>query len=90
MVNDSGKGISNLKLIHNEGSAEVADLADGGNYTVRFYAPKETSYKLEAIFEDGKLLEAGPRFVEPGLAATETVKELSIEPDFKVKSLPPS
>ncbi len=87
-VNDSGKGISHLKLIHNEGSADVSELADGGSYTVRFYAPKETSYKIEVTFDDGKLIEAGPRYVESGLVATETVKELDIIPDFKVKGLP--
>ncbi len=87
-VNDSGKGISSMRLIHNEGMAEARELADGGNYTVGFYAPRETSYKLEVAFDDGKFIEAGPRFVDSGLVATETVKELEIVPDFKVKGIP--
>ena len=83
LVNASGRHITSLHLLHDDSSINVNGMDDGAIYVARFYAPKETSYRLEATFDDGSLVEAGPRYVESGLNATETIKETEILPDFK-------
>lgn len=86
MVNASGKIISALRLMHDEGSVDVSNMPDGASHTARFLAPKETSYHIEVTFDDGRMVESDKRFVERGLVATETIKETEIQPDFKVNA----
>jgi len=83
-VNASGKVIKSLHLDHDLGSLEEKDIANGASKIVAFYAPKETSYKIDLTFDDDNSLESGKRFVERGLNGTETIKEHEITPDFKV------
>jgi len=83
IVNDSGKSIRMVHLTHNEGSVDVNEMADKASHVARFYAPGESSYRIEVTFDDGQFLEAGPRHVEAGMQAVETIKESSVEPDFK-------
>ena len=84
LVNASGKGIRTLHLAHDQGSLDVNDIANGASKIVSFYAPGESSYKIDLTFDDDHDLESGKRFVERGLNATETIKELEITPDFQV------
>lgn len=82
LVNASGKDVSSLRLIHSEGTLEINEVEDGQTKTAHFFAPKETTYNLEVGFSDGHRLEAGPRYVEAGIAPMETIKDDEIVPNF--------
>lgn len=88
VVNESGKTVAPFRLMYGNSVVTVDELADGASYLARFYAPAETSYRVEADFADGTLIEAGPRYIEPGISAIETIKESEITTMFTARFIP--
>lgn len=84
IVNQSGYAIKDLRLSHDNGYLEVKDLPDKESKIVKFYSPRETSYRIDLTFEDGKILESGIRHIESRQNAIETVHENEIMPEFHV------
>lgn len=80
--NVSGKEIVSLRLVHEHGLVEVANLATGATRTVRFYAPGESSYKITMVFSDGRSLEGGAGYVEAGYSITETIAAGEIKTEY--------
>jgi hypothetical protein len=86
LVNASGKRITDLSVISGNTTISYNNLEDNDSQTAKFYAPRETSYRIHVNFDDGNLLEAGPRFVEAGLDAIETIGAHDIKPNFDVNA----
>ncbi|MDD5586434.1 MAG: hypothetical protein PHY92_05695 [Alphaproteobacteria bacterium] len=82
-ANASGKSIKTIHLEHDEGLIDLHLIPDGGSKIVRFYAPQETSYKVEVTFDDDNFLETPKRYIERGQHVIEKIEELKITPDFK-------
>lgn len=80
--NVSGKEIVSLRLVHEHGLVEVANLATGTTRTVRFYAPGESSYKITMVFSDGRSLESREAYVEAGYSITETITAVEIKTEY--------
>lgn len=80
--NVSGKEIVSLRLVHEHGLVEVANLATGATRTVRFYAPGESSYKITTVFSDSRSLEGGAGYVEAGSSITETIAAGEIKTEY--------
>lgn len=80
--NVSDKEIVSLRLVHEHGLVEVANLATGATHTVRFYAQGESSYKITAGFSDGQSLEGGAGYVEAGYSITETIAAGEIKTEY--------
>lgn len=80
--NASGKEIASLRLVHEHGQVEVANLASGTTRIIRFYSPGESSYKISMRFSDGQSLEGGAGYVEAGYSITETITEGGIKTEY--------
>jgi hypothetical protein len=84
LVNESGGGIKDLRLTHDHGYLEVKDIPEHGSQIVKFYSPRETSYRIELTFDDGKILESGIRHIESRQNVIETIRENELMPEFHV------
>jgi hypothetical protein len=82
LQNASGKGIVSLRLVHEHGVVEVANLAVDATRTVRFYVPGESSYKITSVFADGQSLKGGAGYVEAGYSITETIAPGEIKTEY--------
>jgi hypothetical protein len=80
--NASGKEIVSLRLVHEHGIIEIANLAVDATRIVRFYAPGESGYKISLVFSDGKSLESSEGYVEAGYLITETITDKEIKSEF--------
>lgn len=82
--NASNKEIASVRLIHEHGLVEIANLPINANRTVLFYAPGESSYKIAVMFSDGQSIESNEVYVEAGYSITETITEQGLESDYRL------
>jgi hypothetical protein len=80
--NVTGKEIVSLRLVHEHGVVEVANLATSTARTVRFYAPGVSRYRITLEFSDGQSLKGGAGYAEAGYSITETITAGEIKTEY--------
>jgi len=80
--NASGKGTVSLRLVHEHGLVEFANLAIGATRTAHFYVPGKSSYIINLAFADGQSLKGGAGYVEAGYLITETIAESEVKTEY--------
>ena len=80
--NASGKGIASLRLVHEHGLVEFANLAIDATRSVHFYVPGKSSYMITLVFADGQSLKGGAGYVEAGYLITETIAESEVKTEY--------
>lgn len=89
LKNDSTQRIASVHLEHEHGSLSVANIESGDSRKVRFYAPGESSYRIQVAFADGHLLAGGAGYVEAGHGVTEVISDAAIKSDHKLFAYEP-
>jgi len=80
--NASGKGIASLRLVHEHGLVEFANLAIDATRSATFYVPGKSSYSINLAFADGQSLKGGAGYVEAGYYITETIAESEVKTEY--------
>lgn len=80
--NASGKGIASLRLVHEHGLVEFANLAIDATRSVHFYVPGKSSYMITLVFADGQSLKGGTSYVEAGYLITETIADSEVKTEY--------
>jgi hypothetical protein len=80
--NASGEGIASLRLVHEHGLVEFANLAIDATRTAHFYVPGKSSYIITLAFADGQSLKDGAGYVEAGYLITETIAESEVKTEY--------
>jgi hypothetical protein len=80
--NASGKGIASLRLVHEHGLVEFANLAIDATRSVHFYVPGKSSYMITLVFADGQALKGDASYVEAGYLITETIADSEVKTEY--------
>jgi hypothetical protein len=80
--NASKLTIKKLVLTHEQGSVEICNLSPSQIQTLAFFSGGENTYLLKAYFEDGRVVEGGGGYVEPGYAMRETISKSRIDTSY--------
>jgi hypothetical protein len=80
--NASGKGIASLRLVHEHGLVEFANLAIDATRSVHLYVPGKSSYMITLVFADGQSLKGGASYVEAGYLITETIADSEVKTEY--------
>ncbi|MCC6140398.1 MAG: hypothetical protein IT389_07260 [Nitrospira sp.] len=83
LQNASTQRIASVHLEHEHGSLSATNIESGDSRKVRFYAPGESSYRIQVAFADGHLLAGGAGYVEAGYGVTEVISDAAIKSDHK-------
>ncbi len=89
--NASGVAIANVAIVDRAETGEVeqifgetGELEIDGSTTIRIEDfIGEGSYRLEVVFEDGRQLQGGGSYIEPGYRMEETILADKIETEYK-------
>lgn len=87
--NASAQKITSANLEHEHGSLSVTNIEPGGSRKVHFYAPGESSYKIQVAFADGHTVSGGAGYVEAGYSVTEVITDATIKTNFQLFAYTP-
>ncbi|HOP81111.1 MAG TPA: hypothetical protein PLZ21_11155 [Armatimonadota bacterium] len=84
LKNMSGQGVSQVRLIHEQGVIVVRDLKQDTSRRVKSPADGEGSFSLDVEFENGNSIQGGGGYVEPGYRMTVSIhrNDLSTRHDY--------
>ena len=80
--NVSNLTIKRLVLTHEHGTIEINNLTPKQTQTLAFFPGGEDTYLLKAYFEDGRIIEGGGGYVEPGYAMREMISASKIDTHY--------
>ncbi|MBZ0069218.1 MAG: hypothetical protein K8F26_10450 [Thiobacillus sp.] len=80
--NTSKLTINKLVLTHEHGSVEIHNLMPNQIQTLAFFPGGENAYHLKVYFDDGRVVEGGGGYVEPGYAMRETISTSRIDTHY--------
>lgn len=82
--NVTNQSINKVRLSHERGSVEICNLAAGQKQTLAFFPGGENTYSIKAYLADGRIVEGGGGYVEPGYAMKEIINESEIHTEYNL------
>ena len=89
LQNASTQRIASVHLEHEHGSLSVTNIEPGDSRKIRFYAPGESSYRIQVAFADGHTIAGGAGYVEAGYKVTEVIANSTIKSDYQLFTYEP-
>lgn len=89
LQNASNQNIASVLLEHEHGSVSVTNIEPGDSRRVHFYAPGESSYKLNVVLADGRTMTDGAGYVEAGYEVVEVISNDTIKSNYQLFSYEP-
>lgn len=86
VTNNASVPVQTIRLESKDGGIYLLEtLAVGATQPIIVYAAGESSYSLKVIFSNGKTLQGGAGYVEPGYKVAERITDEKIESDYDLK-----
>ncbi|MBZ4418115.1 hypothetical protein [Myxococcus sp. RHSTA-1-4] len=74
LENRTGQDVREVRIEHEDGQVVHRGLRAGESLALSFAPKGESSYRLTAVLADGKVLEGGFGYVEPGFETREVLE----------------